>query len=89
LKLLRKLVVDPPLLQKAHEPIVDLGTAESAESHVLRPVGGTVVYDRFMCLLEERGIDNEFAKQLQALATAHEHRCYIRSLKDIVDLISL
>jgi len=46
---------------------------------------GPELYDRFMSMLAERGIDNEFVGGLQELATAHEHRCYIRTLKDIIE----
>jgi len=46
------------------------------------------LYDRFMGLIEERGIDGEFAKRLQELATAHEHRCYIRTLKGMTEFLS-
>jgi len=46
------------------------------------------LYDRFMVLLEERGIDGDFGRRLQELATAHEHRCYIRTLKGITNLLS-
>merc|ERR1712212_260097 len=46
------------------------------------------LYDRFMSMLAERGIDNDFVESLQELATAHEHRCYIRSLKDIVEFVA-
>jgi len=46
------------------------------------------LYDRFMALLEQRGIDRDFAKRLQDLATAHEHRCYIRTLKGITGFLA-
>lgn len=46
------------------------------------------LYDRFMGLIEERGIDGKFAKHLQELATAHEHRCYIRTLKGMTEFLS-
>lgn len=46
------------------------------------------LYDRFMSMLEERGIDNDFVQHLQELATAHEHRCYIRTLKDVVEFVA-
>jgi len=46
------------------------------------------LYDRFMGLMEERGIDGEFAKHLQELSTAHEHRCYIRTLKGMTEFLS-
>jgi len=65
------------------------GSTDRTQYVALGRLAGPQVYDRLMCLLEDRGIDYDFAKQLQALATAHEHRCYIRSLKDIVDLVSL
>jgi len=46
------------------------------------------LYDRLMNMLAERGIDSEFARSLQELATAHEHRCYIRTLKGITEYIA-
>jgi len=46
------------------------------------------LYERLMYLLEERGIDRSFATALKNLATAHEHRCYVRCLKGVAAFAS-
>lgn len=50
---------------------------------------GPELYDSFMSMLAERGVDNDFVASLQKLATVHEHRCYIRTLKDVVDFVAM
>jgi len=41
------------------------------------------LYDLFMSMLEERGVDNAFAEKLADWCTAHEHSLYIKLLQDI------
>eukprot|EP00088_Acartia_fossae_P064071 TRINITY_DN786_c0_g1_i11.p1 TRINITY_DN786_c0_g1~~TRINITY_DN786_c0_g1_i11.p1 ORF type:complete len:245 (+),score=64.43 TRINITY_DN786_c0_g1_i11:62-796(+) len=41
------------------------------------------LYDLFMSMLEERGVDNNFADKLADWCTAHEHGQYINLLQEI------
>lgn len=41
------------------------------------------LYDLFMSMMEERGVDNAFADQLANWCTAHEHSQYINLLQEI------
>jgi len=41
------------------------------------------LYDLFMSMLEERGVDNAFAEKMADWCTAHEHSLYIKLLQDI------
>jgi len=41
------------------------------------------LYDLFMTMLDERGVDNEFVDKLADWCTAHEHSQYINLLQDI------
>lgn len=41
------------------------------------------LYDLFMTMLEERGVDNNFADSLSAWCSAHEHHQYINLLQEI------
>jgi len=41
------------------------------------------LYDLFMSMLEERGVDNAFAEKMADWCTVHEHSLYIKLLQDI------
>eukprot|EP00088_Acartia_fossae_P058875 TRINITY_DN6938_c0_g1_i1.p1 TRINITY_DN6938_c0_g1~~TRINITY_DN6938_c0_g1_i1.p1 ORF type:complete len:242 (+),score=71.51 TRINITY_DN6938_c0_g1_i1:34-759(+) len=41
------------------------------------------LYDLFMTMLEERGVDNEFAERLSEWCSAHEHGLYINLLQGL------
>jgi len=41
------------------------------------------LYDLFMNMLEERGVDNNFAEALSAWCSAHEHAQYINLLQEL------
>jgi len=41
------------------------------------------LYDLFMGMLDERGIDKDFANQLSAYCSAYEHGLYIKMLQDL------
>lgn len=41
------------------------------------------LYDRLLEFMEQKGIDDRFAEQLVRLATAHEHNCYVKLLRNV------
>jgi len=41
------------------------------------------LYNLFMNMLDDRGINKDFANELVELSTAHEHKLYIKTLEDI------
>merc|ERR1712228_899117 len=43
----------------------------------------TDLYSLFMNMLDDRGINREFANEMVELSTAHEHKLYIKALEDI------
>jgi len=45
------------------------------------------LYDLFMNMLEDRGINNEFVEKLSDFATDYEHQLYVNLLKKLQDFI--
>jgi len=47
------------------------------------------LYDLFMNMLEDRGVDNAFAEKLSEFSSAHEHRQYINLLEGIEKFVKM
>ena len=45
------------------------------------------LYDLLMNMLDERGLDEEFAQKLVDFSTNYEHKCYIKFLDGLKDFV--
>lgn len=67
---------------------IDNGQVRPSEYVALTAMTNPEFYDRLLVLLEERGINTDFAVRVSDVATAVEHQAYIRTLRDILQFVT-